>query len=252
MLDIWMYAILSVVVVSAVSFIGIVTFFLKGSNLLHAIIYMVSLSAGALVGDAFFHMLPEVSSSGLTTGLSLYVISGIATFFVIEKLINWRHCHIPSSQEHPHTFAYMNLVGDAVHNFIDGLIIAASYVASIPTGVATTLAVIFHEIPQEIGDFGVLIHGGFDKTRALLTNFMTALTAVLGAVFALLLSNMLQGTGTFLLSFAAGGFIYIALSDLVPELHKKNACEGFARDALFQLFFFIIGISIMYALLFIG
>ena len=251
MFEQWLYALASVFVVSMISFIGLVTFSIKGTRLLHLIIYLVSLSAGTLIGDAFLHLLPESSSSGFTITVSFSVLLGIASFFVLEKLISWRHCHVPTGKQHPHTFAYMNLVGDGVHNFIDGMIIAASYIASIPIGIATTLAVMLHEIPQEMGDFGVLLHGGFNRTRALLVNFLTALTAVLGAVMAMLLASLIAGLETVLLSFAAGGFIYIALSDLVPELHKKNACEGFTRDAIYQLAFFLSGILIMYSLLFV-
>jgi len=176
--------------------------------------------------------------------VSVYILSGIVTSFILEKLIQWRHCHIPTSEEHPHPFAYMNLFGDGVHNFIDGLVVAGSYIASFPVGVATTLAVVFHEIPQEIGDYGVLLHGGFSKNRALLFNFLTALTAVFGALFALTLSFYIENFTIFLLSFAAGEFIYIAGSDLVPELHKETE----PSKSLLQLVAFIFGVVIILGL----
>jgi len=171
--------------------------------------------------------------------------------FVAEKIVHWRHCHAPISKDHPHTFAYMNLFGDSIHNFIDGLIIGASYLASIPIGIATTLAVVFHEIPQEIGDFGVLLHGGFTKKKALLMNFITALTAVAGTIIALTVANM-EGANPYILAFAVGTFVYIASTDLIPELHKSNVCEDFSRIAFGQLLFLILGIAVMFSLLLIG
>jgi zinc and cadmium transporter len=251
MLDIWIWSICSVIVVSLISFIGIFTLSLKGKSLVRVVIYLVSFSAGALIGDAFIHLLPEATAQGFGLGISFSVLLGIGAFFILEKIVRWRHCHMPATEDHPHTFAYMNLVGDAVHNLIDGLIIAASYLASIPVGIATTIAVLFHEIPQEMGDFGVLIHGGFKTRRALCINFLTALTAVLGVVVALLISGLFENIEAFLLAFAAGGFVYVALSDLVPELHSKNVCDRFSRDALYQLVFFILGIFIMYSLVFL-
>jgi zinc and cadmium transporter len=139
----------------------------------------------------------------------------------------------------------MNLIGDSLHNFIDGLIVAGSYLISIPAGIATTIAVIFHEIPQEIGDFGVLVHGGFTKGRAIFLNFITALTAVLGAVFALVLNNYVANIEGYLISLAIGGFLYIAGSDLIPELHKETKISV----SLIQILTFILGIAVMMALL---
>ncbi|MEM7816013.1 MAG: ZIP family metal transporter [Candidatus Aenigmatarchaeota archaeon] len=254
MLEPFAYSIASVFLVSLVSLIGVFTISIKDSVLRKILLYFVSFSAGALLGDAFLHLLPEsISEMGFVTEISLAAIFGIVLSLVIEKVIKWRHCHIPVSKEHPHTFAYMNLFGDGVHNFIDGLIIGASYIASIPTGIATTLAVFFHEIPQEMGDFGVLIHGGFRKKKALAMNFLTALTAFLGAVTAFILSGMVESITTYLLAFAAGSFIYIAGTDLIPELHRSNTCEqGFSRTALIQTAFIIFGIAVMYGLLLFG
>lgn len=210
---------------------------------------MVSFSAGALFGDVFIHLLPQsIEQSGFSLHISLYVISGILFSFVVEKIIHWRHCHIPTSKEHVHPFALMNLYGDAVHNFIDGLIIGASYLASIPVGIATTIAVILHEIPQEIGDFGVLLHGGLSKKKALTYNFLTALTAVIGALLALLIGTRIENFTAFLIPFAAGGFIYIAGSDLIPEMHK----EVHWKRSLLQLVVFVLGILVMVPLLLLG
>ncbi|MBL7206424.1 MAG: ZIP family metal transporter [Candidatus Aenigmarchaeota archaeon] len=247
MLEVWLYSIFSVIIISLIAFIGIFTIFLRMEQLRKTLLYMVSLSVGALFGGAFIHLLPEAAEAGFTIEVSLYVLSGIVVFFITEKLIHWRHCHVPTCEEHPHPFAYMNLVGDGVHNFIDGLIIAASYLAGLPVGIATTIAVILHEIPQEIGDFGVLIHGGFSRKKALCMNFLTALVALAGVVIALIVGGFVEGLSTFLLPFAAGGFIYIAGSDLIPELHKRT-CES---KSYLQLAAIVIGMFLMYLLVFL-
>ena len=139
----------------------------------------------------------------------------------------------------------MNLFGDAVHNFIDGLIIGASYLVNIPLGIATTLAVVFHEIPQEVGDFGVLLQGGFSKNNALIFNFISALTAVFGAVAAISLNFYLKDSMVFLVAFAAGSFIYIAGVDLIPELHKKFTI----KSSILQALAIVLGMAVMYGLI---
>jgi len=243
----WIYTLISVLAVSLISLIGLLTLPIKEQKLRSLLLYLVSFSAGGLFADAFIHLIPEAAggSGSLELKVPIYILSGIITSFILEKLIQWRHCHIPTSEEHPHPFAYMNLFGDGVHNFIDGLVVAGSYIASFPVGVATTLAVVFHEIPQEIGDYGVLLHGGFSKDKALLFNFLTAVMAVFGALLALALSFYIENFTIFLLSFAAGEFIYIAGSDLVPELHKETE----PSKSLLQLVAFIFGVVIILALI---
>ncbi|MFB0501545.1 MAG: ZIP family metal transporter [Candidatus Bathyarchaeia archaeon] len=246
---VWLYGLVSVLVVSSISLVGVLTFSLREEGLRKILLYFVSFSAGGLFGDAFLHLIPKAvaDENGFGINISLYILLGIVVSFILEKFLQWRHCHIPTSEEHPHSFAYMNLLGDAVHNFIDGLIISGSYLASIPLGVATTLAVVFHEIPQEIGDFGVLIYGGFDKSRAVFFNFSTALTAILGAILALSLGFLIRDFITFLIPFAAGNFIYIAGSDLIPELRKEE--PGLLKSAL-QLTAFVLGVLILFSLVF--
>ncbi len=168
-----------------------------------------------------------------------FVIIGIAFFFVMEKFLYWRHCH--EGKCPVHIFAYLNLIGDGIHNFIDGMIIAASFIFSPDLGFATTLAVIFHEIPQEIGDFAVLMYGGFAKRKALVYNFVSALTAVAGSLVTYCLASYIQGVEGFLVPFAAGGFIYIAATDLMPELHKRTQ----AKESLMQFLAILIGIGLM-------
>jgi zinc and cadmium transporter len=245
---VWLYSLVSVIIVSLISLVGVLAFSLREENL-KMLLYLVSFSAGGLFGDAFIHLIPEaVEESGFGVHISLYILLGVIVSFVIEKFFQWRHCHIPTSEEHPHSFAYMNLFGDAVHNFIDGLIIGGSYLASIPLGMATTLAVVFHEIPQEIGDFGVLIYGGFNKSRAIFFNFSTALTAIFGAIVALSIGFLIQDFIPFLIPFAAGNFVYIAGSDLIPELRKEEA--GLLRSAL-QLIAFVLGVVVLFSLVFL-
>ncbi|MBS3151175.1 ZIP family metal transporter [Candidatus Woesearchaeota archaeon] len=241
------YTFISVLIVSLISLVGVLTLSLKSATLKKCLIYLVSFSAGALLGDVFIHLLPKiVEKSGFGLGISVYILSGILFSFIVEKIINWRHCHHPTSKEHPHPFAIMNLIGDLLHNFLDGLIIGASYLASIPVGVATTIAVVLHEIPQEIGDFGILLHGGFSKSRALFLNFITALSAIFGAFVSLILVARVETSLMFLVPFAAGNFIYIAGADLIPELHKYQFTT---KNSLLQLFAIILGIGIMTILL---
>jgi len=245
-------AITSVLAVSLISLIGLTTISIKEDRLKKILLYLVSFSTGALLGDAFIHLLPEAveESGGMTLPISMSVLFGIVLSFVIEKFIHWHHCHHTHSaeclEEHHHnhqikSFAKMNLIGDSVHNFIDGLIIGGSYLVSLPVGLATTLAVILHEIPQEIGDFGILLHGGYTRKRALFLNFITALTAVAGVIIALIASQFIPNLTAFLIPFAAGGFVYIAGSDLMPELHKETS----AKKSFFQLLAFLAGIAIM-------
>ena len=247
MTSIIFYTLISVFIVSLISFMGILTLTFKIDKINKILLYLVSFSAGALLGDAFIHLLPEITgktSQNLNT--SLFILIGIIIFFILEKFIHWQHCHGNLTEKnHIHPFAYTNLVGDGLHNFIDGLIIAASYIISIPAGIATTIAVILHEIPQEIGDFSILLHGGFSKTKALFLNFLTALAAVAGAIAVILIGKTLENLELFLIPLTIGGFIYIANSDLIPELHKETNI----KRSIIQLIAFISGILIMLILL---
>lgn len=242
---VWTYSLLSALIVSLISLVGVFFFALHDDTLNKALLFMVSFSAGALFGDVFIHLLPGVfEKSGFGLSLSLYLLSGILTFFILEKFVEWRHCHVPTSEDHPHTFATMNLIGDGVHNLIDGMIIAGSFVAGPTVGVATTVAVILHEIPQEIGDFCVLVHGGYSKRDALLLNFLSGALAMFGVVISLVLSSKIESFSTFLILFASGGFIYVAGSDLIPELHKETS----AVKSFFQLISLLAGIGVMVVL----
>jgi zinc and cadmium transporter len=236
----WIIA--STLIVSLLSLIGVITLGIKDKFLNKIILLLVGLSAGALLGGALLHLIPEALEE-LGESTFLYVILGFILFFIIERVLHWRHCH-QSGKCDVHTFTYMNLIGDGIHNFIDGMIIAASYIISINLGIITTIAIITHELPQEIGDFGVLIYGGFRKTKALLFNFLSALTAVIGALVGYFISKTAESFSIYLLPFAAGGFIYIAASDLIPELHK----EADLKKSALSFVFFAIGIALMFAI----
>ncbi len=231
----------SVAAVSLVSFIGVLFVGLKEAFIQRILMVLVGFSSGSLIGAAFIDLLPEALEE---TGevMFYYVIVGIVFFFAMEKFLYWRHCHDGKCEVH--MFAYLNLIGDGVHNFIDGITIAASFLVSSPLGFAITLAVVFHEIPQELGDFGVLIYSGFGKKKALTYNFICALTAVGGSLVTYYLASSIQGVAHALVPFAAGGFIYIAATDLMPELHKRT--QG--KESLIQLLTIITGIGLMYAL----
>jgi len=239
-------------IISAISLVGVFLLSLNKERMRSLLVFLVSLAIGALFGDALLHLIPE-SFSLLGDGIAapLLVLVGIILFFVLEKLIRWRHCHA-QTPEHYHPVVTMNIVGDALHNFLDGIIIAAAYFASIPLGVATTLAVILHEIPQEIGDFGILVHGGLSTKKALLFNFLSACFAMVGALLFLLVGSHIRGMEIILLPIIAGGFIYIAGSDLVPELNDTHTCDTLSSLSLRQLFFILLGISIMVLLTYVG
>lgn len=242
-----LYALLSTLLVSLISLIGILTLIITQKQLQSILLILVGFSVGALFGDAFIHLLPEiVEENGFTLQTSLFILLGILLFFILEKFIHWHHCHnIENCKGHPKSFAYMNLIGDGLHNFLDGIIIGASYLISIPIGIASTIAIIFHEIPQEIGDFGVLLHAGFTRTKAIIFNFFSASLAILGTITAFFLENIIENSTFYLITLTIGGFIYIAGSDLIPELHKEYK---FPR-ILFQFLAIITGIGVMLLLL---
>lgn len=249
------YTILSVLIVSTLSLIGVFALTINERILKKTLLFLVSFSVGALFGDVFYHLIPEISkNTGFTTTIATSTLTGIMTFFILEKFLHWHHTHTAQGKNHTHDeecvqpYAKMNLVGDGLHNFIDGVIIAGSYMASIPLGIATTIAVILHEIPQEFGDFGVLLHGGYTKKKALTLNFLSALTALIGAIITLSIGIPEEQLTTLIIPFTAGGFLYIAGSDLLPEIQKEKEI----RKTIIQFIAIIAGIIVMRALLFVG
>ncbi len=243
MITIYLYALGSVILVSLVSLVGVFTLSLKEDILKKYIGIFISLAIGALLGDAFIHIIPEAfeqSSNILAT--SLLIIGGLFIFFILEKFLHWHHHGEDEDMHEIHPVGKLILFSDGVHNLIDGIIIGASFMISIPIGIATTIAVILHEIPQEIGDFAVLIHSGYSKKKALWLNFISALLAVVGVVLALLLGSLAEASVLWLLPIAAGGFIYIAVADLIPALHKH---QENTRSIIFQIFTIIFGVILM-------
>lgn len=243
------YAIGATVGVSLLSLVGVGFFMFNASAIKKIMFYLISFSTGAILGDVFLHILPELAeqTDGFGTGMFV-VLAGILFSFAIEKVIHWRHCHALEDDDHDthhHPVGIISLLGEAIHNFIDGVVIAASFLAGPTIGFSTTLAVVFHEIPQEIGDFAVLLHSGYSRKKALLFNVLSALTAVLGAFLTLVLTSFAQSLTEYMLPFAAGNLIYIAAADLIPELHKET---GF-RQGVLQIVAMTIGMACMYLLL---
>lgn len=243
------YTLASVIVVSLVSVVGVVALSLSGRLFNKIISALVALSVGALFGDVFFHILPELLEEGEARPIFVLVSVGLLLFFILEKFLRWHHHHHEETGDDCiKPFGYLNLFADGAHNFLDGMIIAASYLVSPAVGVATTVAVIFHEIPQEIGDFAVLVKAGFSKTKALVFNLLSAGLAILGAGFVLALGTSGENLASYVLPLAAGGFLYIAGSDLVPELHDHHPR---VKEAVIQLLAIIVGLGLMIGLTFL-
>jgi len=233
------WILISTFLVSAISLIGIVTLAIKEDLLRKIIFCFIGFSAGALIGSAFLHILPEALEKANSTTVFYYLILGLTLFFLLERYLHWRHCH--DKDCNIHAFTYLNLFGEAFHNFIDGIAIAASFVISFKLGLATTLAIILHEIPKELGNFGVLIYGGFSRNKALLYNFISAMAAIIGALIGYFISDLAHGFSDFIMPLTAGGFIYIATSDLIPEIHKEKN----QRKATLAFIAFLFGVVFM-------
>jgi len=201
------------------AFIGALFYFIFRKNLNKILIFLVAFTTGALLGGAFFHFIPEALEKISILKTTLMIILGFVIFLLIERVLHWHHCHDGVCKKHP--FSYLILYGDGIHNFIDGVIIASSFIISIPFGIVTSILIMAHEIPQEIGDFGVLLYGGLTKGKALFYNFLSQLTAVIGGLlgFYFLQAGVIA---IYLLPLAAGGFIYIAVADLIPEVFKEK------------------------------
>jgi zinc and cadmium transporter len=243
----WILSLLSVVAVSLVSLLGLATLSLSEARIHRLAAVLVSFAVGALLGDAFIHLIPEAfASAPVGMRSSLLILAGMMIFFIVEKLL--RHQHGPLHRHHHpeegggKALAAINIVGDAIHNFIDGVLIGASYLASPTLGISTTLAVLFHEIPQELGDFGILIHSGLSIRKAVLLNLASASVAIVGTLVALF-AGSIAGTKlvALLVPVTAGGFVYIAAADLIPELQHDRSISGlFVQVSLIAL-----GIAVM-------
>jgi zinc and cadmium transporter len=235
---------LATTIVSLMSLIGVCFLSVREATLQHVSTLLVAFASGALLGGVFFHLLPEAL---VLAGERMFplVALGIVVFFALEKFLAWRHCHAGKCDVH--TFMYLNLLGDGLHNFLDGILIAGSFLVSVELGVITTVVVIFHEIPQELGDFGVLIYGGFSRTQALVCNLLSALAAVGGGMTAYCFSLYVSNLQAPLLALAAGGFLYVALVDLLPELHKQRQ----PAESLTQFVLLLLGMVVLWVVKFL-
>jgi zinc and cadmium transporter len=245
------YAAISIGIVSLISFAGVFTLAFGEIFLKRVIFVLVALAVGSLFGDALIHLIPEAFESGVPASVAgSWVMAGIILFFLLEKFLAWHHRHgeceesketLELHEHSPKKIAPLILTADAVHNAIDGVIIGASFLISVPVGVATTLAVVLHEIPQEIADFGLLIHSGWSKQKALAWNFISALTAFLGLLIVIAVGSLAEKFVPIAAAFTAGSFIYIAGSDLVPELHKSHSL----RQIFAEIISIFVGFSLM-------
>jgi len=232
--------VIACLLISSGALVGVFSLAMAKESVKKILLFLVGLSAGTLMGGAFLHLLPEALKEMQINNVFGILLLAFIIFFCIEKVFHWRHCH--DEECNVHSFGPMNLIGDSVHNFIDVLIIAATFLADVRLGIATSLAIAVHEIPQEIGDFGVLIYAGYQRGKALAMNFLVALTVVAGGIVGFFLSSSIDNLTSYLLPFAAGGFLYISTSDLIPEIRgEKNI-----KKSIFSFVFFLIGILIMY------
>ncbi len=252
-----LYSFIAVFSVSVISLVGIFFLSLSKKILDRIIFFLVSLSVGVLLGDVFVHILPDtLAEAESEMALAVSVFLGVLVFFVLEKFFRWHHahsideneckdCHVEGEKhatESSEHIGKMVIFGDGIHNLIDGIVITASFMTSVPLGIATTIAVLFHEIPQEISDFAILLHSGFSRAKALILNFSSALVSLLGVIVVLLAKDV-DGFLILANAFTAGAFIYIAASDLVPELHKITE----VKKSLIQFLGIVAGFLIMVA-----
>ena len=220
--------------------VGIFSLFMRERLLRKLLLVLVAFSAGALLSGAFFHLLAESLAKVNAQTAFIFLLIGFVLFFLVERFLHWHHCHDGKCDVHP--FSYLILFGDGVHNFIDGIVIAASFLVNIPFGIVTTLLIIAHELPQELGNFGVLVYGGFSRKKAIIYSFIAQLTCMLGGLVGYFLASTVEGVLPFILPFAAGGFVYIAASDLIPELHK----EPKLKRSMLSFGFFVLGIIFVF------
>lgn len=238
----WLFALLSTVFVSLLSFIGVFLLSFQQDKLKKILILLMCFAVGVLLGNSFFHLLPEsYFHIHETSYVAWACIGGFLIFFFIEQILHIR-THQNKGNTNIKSYGYLNLYADGVHNFVDGILIAVTWLYTPELGIATTLTIILHEIPQEISDFGVLLQAGFSRKKALLYNFISACSAILGTVVTLLIGEKIEHFSTYLLPFAAGGFIYLAASSLLPEIVKLSN----KRNYWLYIICIVLGILLMY------
>jgi len=234
------YIIISTVTISLASLVGIFFISLRKELLNRILTSLVTFATGVLLGGAVLHLVPEAFE--LKVNAPLWILVGIILFFILEKFLFWRHCHNGACDIHP--VSYLNLIGDGIHNFVDGSVIAAAFVTDIKLGITISIISLAHEIPQEIGDFGILVYGGFTKAKALFYNLISAATCILGGILAYFFAAKIENLTGVLIAFAAGNFLYMALVDLLPEFHKTRTAKG----SILQFILFSSGIFFMWLL----
>ena len=237
------YILLAILIINLISLIGIFTLSIKDILLKKYLIILVAISAGLLIGNSFFHLIPEsFDLLNDSKTISIYILLGILFFYLVEKYIHWHHHHDINC--HKHTITKLTLIGDGFHNFVDGILIAGAFLIDFNIGIITTISIIFHEIPQEISDFSLLLHGGFSKIKALIFNFLSGSIAFIGGLFGYFLLSENTQILPFFLAFTAGNFIYLSLVDILPELDKKK------KERKYLELYFLFGIFISFFLFF--
>lgn len=240
---IWLYALLSTFVVSAISLVGVLLFALKSDKLQKILLLLVSFSVGAMLGNSFFHLIPEsyihIENAKLTSWL---ILGGFMLFFIIEQQLHTHQVSNLSATSNVKPYGYLSLYADGIHNFTDGILIGASWIFTPELGLATTITIILHEIPQEISDFGILLKAGFSKRKALLYNFFVATSAILGTILALWFGHEVEHFSIYVLPIASGGFVYLAGTSLLPEVLKNTKKNSWIYYSLFVL----LGLGLMY------
>lgn len=217
------WILLATIAISLTAWVGVLALFFREELVERLLLGLVALAAGSLLGGAFLHLLPSALAEvgpGDTLSVFVALLAGFCVFFVLEGFLRWHHHHSTSHEHEP--VSYLVLVSDSLHNFIDGLVIAGAFLIDPSVGIITTVAIALHELPQEIGDYGVLLYGGFTRRRALILNYLTQATVILGGVAGYYFAGALAGLPPFILAFAAGNFIYIASSDLIPEIKQET------------------------------
>ncbi|RZN63348.1 ZIP family metal transporter [Methanonatronarchaeum sp. AMET6-2] len=230
-------------IIALLAWIGILTLALREKTFVKLINLLVAFAAGTLIAAAFIHLIPEAFHDlGVGHGeleAPLIIIGGFLFFFILEQYLNWHHCHKAPSDHEKTPFSYMILIADGIHNFVDGILVGAAFLVDFSLGIVTAIGVAAHEIPQELGNFGILVYGGWEKIKALFVNFLAALLIVPGGIVAYLGAEIIDPI--YIIPFAAGGFIYIGAADLIPEIHDGESI----KKSLLILLVFLLGIAVI-------
>ena len=255
MLQSTLYSLIATFLISLLSLVGIFTLSLSEAKLHIILNFLIAFSAGTILGAALFDLLPEAVELVEPNLVFPIVAIGFVFFLFMERGIYWYHGHGHSHEftEHNHdelpagppkSFAYLNLFGDFVHNFIDGMIISASFLNGVTVGIVSSIAVAFHELPQEMGDYGILVYAGFERRKAVLYNFLAALSIVIGGLFGSFFISLVNELSSWMVAFSAGAFLFLSASELIPEIHD----EGDWKKSLIQIVFLLLGMITIYSL----